>query len=119
MRSATCDFCHQRGGVRWEYPATDFIFGAAAYDVDTGKVMMERELHSKGGWAACQRCADLVDSGYYDTLAFVCAGVDLERTRYEDLRPGQKSVLLTMRGAISAFRANRVGRRRPFNPDTP
>lgn len=50
-----CDFCSGRE-VEWSYPAADFI-------VD------EAEWGSRGHWAACQECHDLIESGNREGLA--------------------------------------------------
>ena len=52
MSEVICDFCSS-APVRWSYPATDF---KAFIGV------------SVGGWAACERCHQLIQNGDLDGL---------------------------------------------------
>jgi hypothetical protein len=56
-----CDFCSQRP-VRWSYPARDFIRKTkiGPHALETG---------SRGGWAACQECHEIIQRADRGALA--------------------------------------------------
>ncbi len=66
--SCVCDFCSSEK-VRWAYPAEDFLVGAiAAVDPETGQPFEVQPMGSKGPWAACDPCAELIERGDYEAL---------------------------------------------------
>jgi hypothetical protein len=55
-----CDFCSARP-VEWSYPARDFTAFAAVELDPCG--LISHTHNSRGDWAACSQCHDLIESG--------------------------------------------------------
>lgn len=62
MSGIVCDFCSSTR-VRWAYPASDFHIDVV---MPNGDVIA---WGSREGWAACDGCHTLVESGQDETLA--------------------------------------------------
>ena len=60
---ASCDFCNSCAPP-WAYPAKDFE--VSIIDRGDGSVLTVR---SQGAWAACEECAQLIESSGEDGLA--------------------------------------------------
>lgn len=56
-----CDFCYRKM-VTWRYKANDFVVPAVKYV-------------SRGDWAACDTCAEYIESDKLDDLAFLISGL--------------------------------------------
>lgn len=56
-----CDFCSSPA-VRWRYPARDVNMGVV---LSGGKSVMH---NSRGDWAACDTCHDMIEAGDYTSL---------------------------------------------------
>lgn len=68
VTSSVCDFCGS-DKIRWAYPADDFMIGAiAAIDNETGKTLEMHPMGSKGPWASCAECAELIERDDYEAL---------------------------------------------------
>lgn len=104
---ARCDFCYHPEPIR-EYPARDFTIPSVRGYPDYG---------SRGGWVACQKCAELLDGGGYDTI--------LNRAVYwyrkRNKRPTgwsevewESTVYDFIARLHGAFVANRIGEGRPI-----
>lgn len=55
-----CDFCSEP--PRWVYPAGDFIIEAPG----------PNDYGSEGGWAACDDCHDIIETGDQEKLVYRC-----------------------------------------------
>lgn len=60
-----CDFCSDPG-PRWRYPCADFVSKSTSLP---GVVTQE----SKGDWAACTTCSELIEHDRWHVLAFRAA----------------------------------------------
>jgi hypothetical protein len=92
---SVCDFCSEADPA-WVYPARDFVFGIS---------------RSAGGWAACDRCHDLIEAGDSSGLADRSL---LELGRWHVLTGEDEVELLAALRAIHlGFWASRVGPAQP------
>jgi len=64
-----CDFC--RSVPTWDYPAHDFTAQVLAVSSrqDVTDITELEPQGSRGGWAACDTCHDLIEAGDWDQLA--------------------------------------------------
>jgi hypothetical protein len=60
-----CDFCAAMPPAAWDYPADDFLVAI---------VGEHAEVWSRGPWAACPGCHELLQAGRWDDLAARAAG---------------------------------------------
>jgi hypothetical protein len=105
-RSSVCDFCSSEK-VRWAYPAEDFLIGAiAAVDPNTGEPIEVQPMGSKGPWAACTECSELIEREDYEALRQ--RGIDAI-PKHEVLDPDLARTMLVSMHA--GFRENRTGPR--------
>lgn len=104
--SCVCDFCSSEK-VRWAYPAGDFLIGAiAAVDPLTGEPFEVQPMGSKGPWAACTECSELIEREDYEALRQ--RGFDAI-PKHEVLDPDlARTMLVSMH---NGFRENRAGPR--------
>lgn len=104
--SSVCDFC---GGdkIRWAYPADDFMIGAiAALDPETGEAIDVQPMGSKGPWAACAECAELIEREDYEALKK--RGIEsIPREQITDMKLA-RTMLANMH---NGFRQHRTGPR--------
>jgi hypothetical protein len=103
-----CDFC-SRPGVAVSYDAVDF---------DTGNKERDGASHvSRGGWAACQECADLIEADDREALA------DRSMESYGELRSNtpehRARVRQALRDVHDEFYRHRRGPGRPGVWPTP
>lgn len=93
-----CDFC-SRPGVAVSYDAVDF---------DTGYAERDGTKHvSRGGWAACQVCADLIEADDREALADRSLGSWVEQHPGSAGRGGQ--IREALRKVHDEFFRNRQG----------
>ena len=99
-----CDFCSKEGREEiWSYPCADFIYGIEIAGYPKGA--------SKGEWAACQTCHELIEADDYDGL--LRRAVDAEIGKSPELSQ-YRPMFLAMVGEIhKGFRANRTGAPEP------
>jgi len=102
--SAKCDFCSS-ADPPWIFPSERFI----AASVSEGPL----QQGSSGGWAACDRCAELVERREWRQLARRC--VDLAVTlRLAATLVGRKAVIARVEALHQEFATHRTGPRRAF-----
>jgi hypothetical protein len=98
-----CDFCNSEK-IRWAYPADDFEAGTIIAVAPNGE-SFEQPIGSKGPWAACEECSQLIERGDYSALKAraivtnINAGVEPELSR------------ILISGLHGGFRAHRTGPR--------
>ena len=94
-----CDFCSSPK-TTWRYPAHD----VPAISLGDSQELVEVQLNSKGGWAACDICHDLIERGEWDLL------LDRSVARFPLIDYMPPSVFRATISAIhSAFRFARFG----------
>lgn len=95
QKANVCDFCSSPQ-VSWIYPASDF---------KTPWV-----TRSKGAWAACQRCHDLIESRQYVRLLDICMKICLRKLGAGGATRATKGVLRREIAQFhNDFRAHRTG----------
>ena len=100
-----CDFCSAPGEEEdaWTYPCASFKYGIEIPGYPKGA--------SKGEWAACQACHELIDADDYDSL--LRRAVDAEIAKSPELKKF-RPMFLAMVGEIhNGFRAHRTGAVKP------
>lgn len=103
-----CDFC-SRPGVAVSYDATDF---------DTGHKERDGSHHvSRGGWAACQACSDMVEANDRDGL--VNRSMEAYGELQSDAPKHHEVVEAALRKVHDDFFEHRVGPGRPGVWPTP
>ena len=103
-----CDFC-KRPNPYWAYPCADFVMPIIAI----GNEVLEVNWASQGEWAACETCADYIESNDLDSLAFLLSGI--VATKGQDPSPETEYVHGVLYGATKqlyqSFSNNRKGAR--------
>lgn len=98
-----CDFCH-RTEVNWRYLARGF-------DIP------ELKWRSVGDWAACDKCAEYIESGKLDELAFLISGIiALSHPKVKDMAGVDQEAFhhlyyYWLRALFREFARNRTGER--------
>lgn len=99
-----CDFCSVPGREQemWSYPCAPHVHGVIVSDLPLGA--------SRGDWAACENCHELIERN--DRKALVERSVKLDWERHPELHahPEAKAMLRAMARSIhDGFFRNRTG----------